>query len=420
MKHQDKFDLTSTIGLSDPVKGEYYGLPWPCWGTAELKHPGTPLLYDTSKPVAQGGLTFRAAWGTEHDGVRLLAENSATAGSSIQDGYPEISYAMLDKLGWAGELKPEELQSIIDVARRTVAASMPDDKSRKHTGESNTLAPPQNRTPDGAPRDGQPQQPGRESQASGGPESKASPGGGAAEQSQAARPPIPPDLAEHVAKVNWKTDLSGGIQRVAIAHGLSPFGNGKARCLVWNYPDPVPKHREPLYTARRDLLPKYATYADRRLWRLPQLYASIQARDVSRAFPLILTSGRLVEFEGGGDETRANKWLAELQQQMFAEINPQDAARIGVHDGQMIWVLTPEGARVRVNALVTRRVGAGTVFMPFHFAGWWMGQDISGKYPEGTVPYVVGESANTATTYGYDAVTAMQETKTTLCQIEKA
>jgi formate dehydrogenase major subunit len=231
---------------------------------------------------------------------------------------------------------------------------------------------------------------------------------------------VPPELADHVAKVNWKTDLSGGIQRVAIAHGLAPFGNGKARCLVWTYPDPVPKHREPLYTPRRDLLPKYATYPDRRLWRLPQLYASIQARDVTGSFPLILTSGRLVMFEGGGDETRANKWLAELQQYMFAEINPEDAQRIGATNGQMIWVATPEGARVKVAGLVTRRVSQGTVFMPFHFAGWWMGQDISGRYPEGTVPYVVGESANTATTYGYDPVTAMQETKTTLCRIEKA
>ena len=64
----------------------------------------------------------------------------------------------------------------------------------------------------------------------------------------------------------------------------------------------------------------------------------------------------------------------------------------------MVWVATPEGARVRVMALVTQRVGAGTVFMPFHFAGWWMGQDISHRYPPGATPYVTGESANTATT----------------------
>jgi formate dehydrogenase major subunit len=91
-----------------------------------------------------------------------------------------------------------------------------------------------------------------------------------------------------------------------------------------------------------------------------------------------------------------------------------------VRDGAMVWVATPEGARVRVMALVTKRVGQGTVFMPFHFAGWWMGNDLSPRYPAGTVPYVVGESANTATTYGYDPVTAMQETKTTLCRVEAA
>ena len=41
-------------------------------------------------------------------------------------------------------------------------------------------------------------------------------------------------------KTNWKTDLSGGIQRVAIKHGCAPFGNAKARAVVWTFPDPVP------------------------------------------------------------------------------------------------------------------------------------------------------------------------------------
>ena len=38
----------------------------------KLGHPGTPLLYDTSKPVAEGGLCFRARFGVEHDGKNLL------------------------------------------------------------------------------------------------------------------------------------------------------------------------------------------------------------------------------------------------------------------------------------------------------------------------------------------------------------
>jgi formate dehydrogenase major subunit len=41
-------------------------------------------------------------------------------------------------------------------------------------------------------------------------------------------------------------------------------------------------------------------------------------------------------------------------------------------------------------------------------------------YPDKAAPIVRGEAVNTATTYGYDRVTMMQETKTTLCQVEKA
>ena len=58
------------------------------------------------------------------------------------------------------------------------------------------------------------------------------------------------------------------------------------------------------------------------MYRLPTKYASIQKQDFSKDFPVILNSGRLVEYEGGGDESRANPWLAELQQDMFCEINP--------------------------------------------------------------------------------------------------
>ncbi len=226
-------------------------------------------------------------------------------------------------------------------------------------------------------------------------------------------------LRDKILRVNWKTDLSGGIQRVAIAHGLAPYGNGKARTFVWNFPDPAPVHREPLYTPRRDLLPEYATYEDKQFFRLPVLYQTIQEHDFASEFPLVLTSGRLVEYEGGGDETRSNPWLAEFQQQMFIEVNPVDAAAAGVENGAFAWVRTSEGA-VRVAAMVTNRVGPGTVFMPFHFAGIWMGQDLSDRYPEGTVPFVIGESTNTVQTYGYDSVTQMQETKATLCRIEAA
>ncbi len=339
MANQHLFDPTTLKAKGGPVDGDYYGLPWPCWGTAELKHPGTPILYDTSKSVAEGGLTFRARFGVAYKGESILADGSYSKDSELKDGYPEFTMAMLKKLGWDGDLNEGEKAAIAKVAG------------------------------DGT---------------------------------------------------NWKTDLSGGIQRVAIKHGCAPFGNAKARTMVWGFPDPIPLHREPLYTPRRDLLPKYQTYTDRKAWRLPTLYASIQKVDHSQKFPTILTSGRLVEYEGGGDESRSNKWLAELQQDMFCEINPADAGKLGVKEGGKVWVHSPEGGKVLVTALVTERVAAGVAFMPFHFGGYWQGQDLRAKYPKGNDPIVLGEASNMVGTYGYDSVTQMQETKVTLCRIEAA
>ncbi|GAB3112453.1 formate dehydrogenase subunit alpha [Aestuariicella hydrocarbonica] len=339
MANQHQFDKTTLRAVGGPCDGDIYGMPWPCWGTPEMNHPGTPNLYDMSLPVSEGGLTFRARFGVERDGVSLLADGVYSKNSGIKDGYPEFTQQMLMELGWDGDLSAEERATIDAIA---------------------------------------------------GPET------------------------------NWKTDLSGGIQRVAIKHECAPFGNAKARAVVWNFPDPVPIHREPLYTSRRDLVKDYPTYADKTFWRVPTLYESIQKNDFSQKFPIILTSGRLVEYEGGGDETRSNPWLAELQQDMFIEVNPRDANNLDIRDGKDVWVSGPEGGRIKVKAMITERVGEGVAFMPFHFGGYLQGKDLRSKYPKGADPIVLGESTNTIQTYGYDSVTQMQETKATLCSIAPA
>jgi formate dehydrogenase major subunit len=321
------------------LDGDYYGLPWPCWGTPELKHPGSPNLYQTSRHVMDGGGNFRANFGVEREGVSLLAEDgSHSVGADITTGYPEFDHVLVKKLGWWEELTPEEQK-----------------------------------------------------------------------------------LAEGK---NWKTDLSGGMIRVIMKnHGCYPFGNAKARADVWNFPDAIPLHREPLFSPRPDLIEKYPTHADQKVrWRMPVLFKTVQDanKNAVQQYPLIMTSGRLVEYEGGGDETRSNPWLAELQQEMFVEINPKDANDRGVRNNEYVWVETPSKAKLKVKTLVTERVASGTVFLPFHFAGWWQGQDMLPYYPEGSAPYVRGEAVNTAMTYGYDIVTMMQETKTSLCQVAKA
>jgi formate dehydrogenase major subunit len=322
------------------MSGDYFGLPWPCYGTAAIKHPGSPNLYDTSKHVMDGGGNFRANFGVEREGATLLAEDgSHSVGSEITTGYPEFDHVLLKKLGWWDDLTDAE---------KTAAEGK-----------------------------------------------------------------------------NWKTDLSGGIQRVTMAHGCHPFGNAKARAVVWNFPDAIPQHREPIYGTRPDLVAKYPSHDDQKTrWRLPVLYKSLQQKNVDdkvyEKFPLIMTSGRLVEYEGGGEETRSNPWLAELQQEMFVELNPKAAAERGIRNGERVWVSSPTGARINVQALVTERVAPDTVFLPFHFSGRWQGEDMKPYYPDGAMPVVRGEAVNTATTYGYDIVTMMQETKTTVCNVERA
>ena len=101
-------------------------------------------------------------------------------------------------------------------------------------------------------------------------------------------------------------------------------------------------------------------------------------------------------------------------------MNPRDANNLNIRDGADVWVEGPEGARIKVKAMVTNRVGTGVAFMPFHFGGHFEGKDLRGKYTKGADPYVLGESTNTVQTYGYDSVTQMQETKATLCRIMPA
>jgi len=349
MRNQDKFDVvTLRAPKDDPeVGGDVYGLPWPCWGTPEFKHPGSPVLYNTNLPVKEGGGTFRARFGVERDGVSLLADGSYSQGSEIKDGYPEFTLAVLKKLGWDKDLSGQELAVI-----QGINAANPD-------------------------------------------------------------------------AVSWATDLSGGIQRVAISHGCIPHGNGKARMIAWNLPDPIPVHREPIYTPRTDLVAKYPTLPDARQFRLPNIGFTVQRaavdKNIAKEFPLILSSGRLVEYEGGGEETRSNKWLAELKQDMYVEINPADAVARGIKNGAWVWVTGAESnSKAKVKALITERVGKGVAWMPFHFAGWFQGVDQRSKYPKGSDPIVLGESVNVLNTYGYDPVTGMQEPKATLCQIRAA
>jgi formate dehydrogenase major subunit len=333
-KHQENWHMFDEVSLrgTGPMKGEYYGLPWPCWTET---HSGSPVLYDIHRPVKEGGMGFRNRFGLEHDGVNLLAgKGSAPAASANPDGYPEI-----------------HADNIEEVLGITLTA---DEKAK-------------------------------------------------------------------IGK-NWKVDTSNIIAEKCMEAGIAPYGNAKARAKVWTFPDQIPMHREPLHTPRPDLAKEYPTYKDKpNHYRVDTKYESIQSeKDWSKEFPINLITGRLVNLNGSGIENRASKYLAALTPEMFCDIHPDLAYNHGIRNGDMIWIHSPEGTKIKVKAKFSYSVAPDRVFLPFHFAGEFQGEDLSHKYPEGTKPYAIGESANTVTNYGYDIITQIPETKGGLCRIEKA
>ncbi len=84
-------------------------------------------------------------------------------------------------------------------------------------------------------------------------------------------------------------------------------------------------------------------------------------------YPLILTTGRKLFHYHTGSMTRKVKGLNVFHGEELVEINPEDASRLGIIDGEPIRVISRRGA-VTAKARLTDVSPAGVVFMTFHFA----------------------------------------------------
>ena len=97
----------------------------------------------------------------------------------------------------------------------------------------------------------------------------------------------------------------------------------------------------------------------------------------------------------------------------------KDAKDLGVRNGEIVRIDSPENFEIAVHAVITDSVEPGVVFMPYHWTGQIAGKDMRSSYPQGTEPAFAGEPANLLTTQGYDAITMTPESKTTLCRIRR-
>ncbi|SMC21518.1 formate dehydrogenase major subunit [Desulfacinum hydrothermale DSM 13146] len=85
-------------------------------------------------------------------------------------------------------------------------------------------------------------------------------------------------------------------------------------------------------------------------------------------YPLCLTTGRVTAHYNSGAMSRRTPALMDLSPELFVEIHPDDAARLGVRAGRRVGVVTRRG-KMEAVARVASTVPRGVVFAPFHFPG---------------------------------------------------
>ncbi len=84
-----------------------------------------------------------------------------------------------------------------------------------------------------------------------------------------------------------------------------------------------------------------------------------------KEYPLVLTTGRILEQFHTGTMTRKTKGLDNLAGPR-AMVSVHDAEALGISNGQMLKVSTRRG-EIEIAAFVTKRMQKGVVFIPFHF-----------------------------------------------------
>ena len=88
--------------------------------------------------------------------------------------------------------------------------------------------------------------------------------------------------------------------------------------------------------------------------------------NVDDKFPLILSTGRLLEHYHTGTMTRRSQGLDHMKPEGEVEVNPEDARRYNLQHGEKVRLVSHHG-KIEVKVKITERSPEGVVFYPFHF-----------------------------------------------------
>lgn len=84
-------------------------------------------------------------------------------------------------------------------------------------------------------------------------------------------------------------------------------------------------------------------------------------------YPYLLTTGRVETQWHTGSMTRRSPALNDEFPKAYVEINPDDAQKLGIEDGEEVEISSRRG-RIKTKAFITDRVMPSLIFVPFHFA----------------------------------------------------
>ena len=147
---------------------------------------------------------------------------------------------------------------------------------------------------------------------------------------------------------------------------------------------PLPAHYEPVESPVANLLyPGVPSNPTALSWNRPDNPANPIG---DPRYPLVATTFRLTEHHTAGAMSRNLPWLAELQPEMFAEIDPLIARERGIEDGGWMTIVT-ERAEIEARAKVTERmrplnVGGRLVHqvaLPWH---WGFYGELAGRHDQ--------------------------------------
>lgn len=114
-------------------------------------------------------------------------------------------------------------------------------------------------------------------------------------------------------------------------------------------------------------------------------------------YPFVLSTGRILYQYHTGTMTRKTQALPQYSPTAYVEINPLDANKFGIQNGDKVKVSTRRG-EIEIIAMITERVKEKNIFIPFHFAE---------------------AAANILTNDALDPVAKIPEYKVCACKINK-